>query len=880
LKRALFVFAFFCAPLAAIAGVCDTAWDADKIVSATGGRPSFLRIPLKDKNQGTNEVTLGQVRAFHEAKERISRAAGMSPIFLICADSAPNAFAAPTPKGEVVGVTLGMLRLADGDTDMAAAVLGHELAHHVKRHSSASQSRDAVIGLIGLIAGIVLEYNIQKKHDVAGLGLDLANIGSSLVSRKFDRDQEREADDLGFQFMLSAGFNPNGSIKLAERFNRLGQGGGGWFFDSHPGWDERGALFRTKIAQSPEAQQIIARASATPRTNDSSMAGTSAQAVAFTPTYQASEAQKSFQAGVSAYREGKHAIAFDEFKSAASAGYPPAQGFLGYLYEKGQGTQSNISEAISWYQKAADQGVPNAQVALGSLYERGVGVSQSDSTAVSFYTKASDRNFPGGMIALGLMYERGKGIGKDASKAFELYKKASDAGQANGHYALSRAYGVGIGVDKNLTEAEIFLRKAADMGNDAAQVTLGTQYMQGTGGLSKNPEEAMVWFKKASEKNYPPAIYQMGAAYEFGFGVSKDIDTAKDYYTKAAKNGLKDAEVALSRLKSVDDSQRANERAASDNTEAQLCDRYASFEDIPERGIRKSYFGFIDIEQASGPCLTALRKNPKSTRVQAQVARLYYQQGKFVEGIELAKNSAKDQRISLVLLAFALRHGIDGKSLDLGEAVKLLQQAVDKGEPEAMNDLSGAYAAGVGLEKNEKRALELLQSAADMGDLEAIYNLAGVRFFGRLGSSKNVDEAIRLMQKSADSGAYPIAQLRLGMILVEREKRMTPEAQRYIAMARENLERFARQGSSRARVALAETYEKEIGVTKDPAKAFDLYQMAASHSNVTAMTRLGVAYVDGVGTGKNASEGRQWLERAAKMGSETAMKKLKEIEGG
>lgn len=880
MKRVLIAFAFNCAPLVASAGVCDTAWDADKIVSATGGRPSFLRIPLKDKSQGANEVTLGQVRAFHEAKERISRAAGMSPIFLICGDSAPNAFAAPTPKGEVVGVTLGMLRMVDGDPDMAAAVIGHEFAHHVKRHSAASQSRDAVIGLIGLVAGIALEYNIQKKHDVAGLGLDLANIGSSLVSRKFDRDQEREADDLSFQYMLSAGFNPNGSIKLAERFSRLGHGGGGWFFDSHPGWDERGELFRTKIAQSSEAQQIIARASATPRTTDSNTTGTSTQAVAFSPSYQASEAQRSFQAGVSAYREGKHSKALDEFKSAASVGYPPAQGFLGYLYEKGQGTQINISEAISWYRKAADQGVPNAQVALGSLYERGIGVSQSDSDAFAFYTKASDRNFPGGMIALGSMYERGKGTAKDASKAFDLYKKASDAGHASGHHALSRAYGMGIGVEKNLTEAGNLLRKAADMGNEAAQVTLGAQFMQGTGGLSKNPEEALVWFKKASEKNYPPAIYQMGAAYEFGAGVSKDIDTARDYYTKAAKSGLKDAEVALSRLKSADDSQRGNERVASDKTDAQLCDRYASFEDIPERGIRKAYFGFIDIEQALEPCLSALRKNPKSTRAQAQVARIYYQQGKFVEGIELAKNSAKDQRISLVLLAYALRHGIGGQPLDLSEAAKLLQQGVDKGEPEAMNDLGGAYAEGKGVEKNERRALELLQRAADTGDLEAIYNLAGVRFAGRLGSSKDVDEAIRLMQKSADSGALPIAQLRLGMILVGKEKRMTPEAQRYIASARENLERFSRQSSSWARAALAEVYEKGIGIPKDPGKAFDLYQMAASHSNVTAMTRLGVAYVDGVGTEKNISEGRQWLERAAKMGSGTAMKKLKEIEGG
>lgn len=554
MKRLLFSIAFCCIPLTANAGVCDTAWDADKIVNTLSGRPSYLKIPLKDKNQGTNEVTLAQVRAFHVAKEKIARVAGMSPNFIICGDRDPNAFASSGSKGEVVGVTLGMLRLADGDPDMAAAVIGHEFAHHVKRHGAASQSRDAVIGLIGLVAGIALEYSIQKKNGVEGLGLDLGQVGSTLVSRKFDRDQEREADDLGFQYMLAAGFNPTGSIKLAERFSRLGHGGG-WFFDSHPGWDERGEIFKTKIASSPEAQQIIARASSSPRPVETG--GSSAgQAVAFAPSYQTSEAQKGFQAGLTLFRDGQHSRALEQWRSAANSGYPPAQWALGYLYEKGQGTQANITEAISWYRKAAEQGLPGAQLALGGLYERGRGVAQSDSEAFSLFSKAAGRGYPPAVVALGSMHERGKGTTKDVGKAFELYKKASDLGAAHGHYALSRAYSAGIGVEKNLSEAGTLLRKAADMGNEAAQVTLGAQYMQGSGGMSKNQEEALVWFKKAAEKNYPSALYQLGAAYESGAGVGMDIRTARDYYTKAAQGGLKDAEVALSRMKSQEDVQR------------------------------------------------------------------------------------------------------------------------------------------------------------------------------------------------------------------------------------------------------------------------------------------------------------------------------------
>ncbi len=309
------------------------------------------------------------------------------------------------------------------------------------------------------------------------------------------------------------------------------------------------------------------------------------------------------------------------------------------------------------------------------------------------------------------------------------------------------------------------------------------------------------------------------------------------------------------------------------------CDRFAAFEDVSKHGIRKAYFGFIDTDQALPPCLAAYKNNSNNTKIQAQLARIYFQQGKFIEGVDLARSAMKDQRTAFVILAYAYRHGIGGVQIDLAEANKLLQQGVDRGESEAMNDLGGAYAQGKGVQKDERHALALLQRAADTGELEAIYNLASTRFFGRLGSTKDVDEGIRLMRISADGG-YPPATLRLGQMLASREKKMTPEAHRYVSSAREQIERFAIQGSAWARALLGEIYERGVGVPKDPVKAFDLYRMAASHSHVTAMTRLGVAYIDGNGTDKNPTEGRQWLEKAAKMGSEAAEKKLKEISGG
>ena len=124
MMRKIICLTFLALPFAAMAGVCETAWDGDKIISSLSGRSSELRIPLKNQNQATNEITLGQLQVFHEAKDRISRVVGISPKFVVCGDSEPNAFAISGPSGEVVAVSIGMLNIANGDRDMAAAGIG------------------------------------------------------------------------------------------------------------------------------------------------------------------------------------------------------------------------------------------------------------------------------------------------------------------------------------------------------------------------------------------------------------------------------------------------------------------------------------------------------------------------------------------------------------------------------------------------------------------------------------------------------------------------------------------------------------------------------------------------------------------------------------
>jgi len=60
---------------------------------------------------------------------------------------------------------------------------------------------------------------------------------------------------------------------------------------------------------------------------------------------------------------------------------------------KGDGVDSDIEQALEWYEKAADQGLPEAQTALGDLYAAGHGVAPDRDAARVWFEKAAAQGF-------------------------------------------------------------------------------------------------------------------------------------------------------------------------------------------------------------------------------------------------------------------------------------------------------------------------------------------------------------------------------------------------------------------------------------------------------------------------------------------------------
>ena len=131
--------------------------------------------------------------------------------FHVVDDASVNAFALP---GGFIFITRGLLTHMTNEAELAS-VLGHESGHVAARHSVQQISRQQVASL-GLGLGSVLSPVLAKYGQVAGAGL-------GLVFLKYSRDNETQADQLGFRYALADGYDTRQMISLFEMLQRDAQ---------------------------------------------------------------------------------------------------------------------------------------------------------------------------------------------------------------------------------------------------------------------------------------------------------------------------------------------------------------------------------------------------------------------------------------------------------------------------------------------------------------------------------------------------------------------------------------------------------------------------------------------------------------------------------
>ncbi len=190
----------------------------ESIMRQARGHPSFLNDP--DTTEYLNALGYRLVSA--------SPARHMDFEFFAVRDPMLNAFALP---GGFIGVHSGLVLGAATESELAS-VLAHEIGHVEQRHIARmlSKQRDGALIAIGALllallaarsGSLAARSGSASSGDAAQAAVAAGQAAAIQQQLNFSREAEREADRVGFQTLVGAGFDPAG---MASFFSRMQQG--------------------------------------------------------------------------------------------------------------------------------------------------------------------------------------------------------------------------------------------------------------------------------------------------------------------------------------------------------------------------------------------------------------------------------------------------------------------------------------------------------------------------------------------------------------------------------------------------------------------------------------------------------------------------------
>ncbi|NIM39969.1 MAG: M48 family metalloprotease [Hydrogenophaga sp.] len=157
-----------------------------------------------------------------------------------------NAFCMPGGKIAFYTGILEKLQLSD---DEAAMIMGHEMAHALREHARSRVAKTNATGIGLSIAAQLL--GLGQLGDVA------ANLGTQLLSLKYSRDDETEADLVGLELAARSAYQPRAAVTLWQKMAAAGGGAAPGFLSTHPTGPDR---IRQLEANVPKVQGLYEQA--------------------------------------------------------------------------------------------------------------------------------------------------------------------------------------------------------------------------------------------------------------------------------------------------------------------------------------------------------------------------------------------------------------------------------------------------------------------------------------------------------------------------------------------------------------------------------------------------------------------------------------------
>jgi Zn-dependent protease with chaperone function len=134
------------------------------------------------------------------------------------------------PGGKIAFYT-GILDQLKLDDDEVAMIMGHEMAHALREHARERLAKSRATGMGLSIASQLL--GLGQLGDMA------ANLGTQLLTLKYGRDDETEADLVGLEIAARGGYRPEASVELWKKMLSASSGKGPEFLSTHPSGNNR-----------------------------------------------------------------------------------------------------------------------------------------------------------------------------------------------------------------------------------------------------------------------------------------------------------------------------------------------------------------------------------------------------------------------------------------------------------------------------------------------------------------------------------------------------------------------------------------------------------------------------------------------------------------
>lgn len=144
-------------------------------------------------------------------------------IYIINDNSVLNAFCAP---GGYIYIYTGLIHFLDSEDELVG-VLGHEMAHADRRHSTDQLTKQYGLALlVGVIAGTTGQST-------------LAEIAAGLTSLAFSRKDEKEADEYSVRYLCPTSYHAAGAAGFFEKIEAQGGQNIPQFLSTHPNPENR-----------------------------------------------------------------------------------------------------------------------------------------------------------------------------------------------------------------------------------------------------------------------------------------------------------------------------------------------------------------------------------------------------------------------------------------------------------------------------------------------------------------------------------------------------------------------------------------------------------------------------------------------------------------